>query len=306
MLNTASFAQSPLLELRTEAGAVYLCPSRLQRMRLQWTFRHFHVLAPQVLSRHDQRLIEKLSQSAVVTPSLPVASEAILGVVEKASALTRAQAAVPVGDLAVRDHRAGRWVALGTLTAAAIGMIALLVWALPMARRAPEVSVARTDSAQAASAPLALETQAPAVSLLAAPPAELPAPLKLRRIARAREVPALAGETPAGTPTALAETAAATMRRVTELPARPFAHPMVAQHNLMGDVELKAMIAPDGSVSQVAVMSGDARLAEAGMRAVRQWHYSPYPAQGAAVEEETQIKMSFFGADAVSIASVAR
>ena len=72
-----------LLELRTENGAVYLCPSRWQRIRLQWTFRHFHVLSPQVLSRADQRLIEKLSQSAVVTPALPVASKAILGVVEK-------------------------------------------------------------------------------------------------------------------------------------------------------------------------------------------------------------------------------
>ena len=72
-----------LLEIRTENGAVYLQPSRWQRIRLQWTFRHFHVLSPQVLSRADQRLIEELSQSAVVTPALPVAREAVLGVVEK-------------------------------------------------------------------------------------------------------------------------------------------------------------------------------------------------------------------------------
>ena len=71
------------LEIRTENGAVYLQPSRWQRIRLQWTFRHFHVLSPQVLSRADQRLIDKLTQSAVVTPALPVAREAILGVVEK-------------------------------------------------------------------------------------------------------------------------------------------------------------------------------------------------------------------------------
>ena len=73
-----------LLELRTENGAVYLRPSRWQRIRLQWIFRHFHVLSPQVLSRADRRLIKKLSRSAVVTPSLPVASNAILGVIEKA------------------------------------------------------------------------------------------------------------------------------------------------------------------------------------------------------------------------------
>jgi hypothetical protein len=72
-----------LLELRTEAGAVYVCPSRWQRIRLQWAFRHFHVLPLQVLSRRDQRLIEKLSQSAVVTPASPVASTTVIGVVEK-------------------------------------------------------------------------------------------------------------------------------------------------------------------------------------------------------------------------------
>src|ERR1700679_674951 len=71
-----------LLEIRTENGAVYLQPSGWQRIRLQWTFRHFHVLSPQVLSRADKRLIEKLSQSAVVTPALPVSSKAVLGVVE--------------------------------------------------------------------------------------------------------------------------------------------------------------------------------------------------------------------------------
>ena len=40
------------------------------------------------------------------------------------------------------------------------------------------------------------------------------------------------------------------------------------------------------------------------MRAVRQWHYTPYEVLGSPVEVETQIKMSFFGEDAVSVASV--
>src|SRR6201996_4984558 len=75
-------ACAQLLELRTAAGAVYVCPSRWQRIRLQWAFRHFRELPLQVLSRRDQRLIEKLSQSAVVTPASPVASTTLLGVVE--------------------------------------------------------------------------------------------------------------------------------------------------------------------------------------------------------------------------------
>src|ERR1700741_4472099 len=81
-VSTIEGSDAQLLELRTEAGTVYVCPSRWERLRLQWTFRHFHVLPPQVLSRGDQRLIEKLAHSAVVTPALPGASHTVLGVVE--------------------------------------------------------------------------------------------------------------------------------------------------------------------------------------------------------------------------------
>jgi hypothetical protein len=100
-----------LLEVRTETGAVYLLPSRWQRIRLQWTFRHFRVLAPQVLSRHDRRLIEKLSRSAVVTPPLPVARDSVLGVVESVHSMplasahrvaTRTTAPVPVRGFRVK------------------------------------------------------------------------------------------------------------------------------------------------------------------------------------------------------------
>jgi hypothetical protein len=72
-----------LLELRTESGTLYVCPSKWQRLRLLWTFRHFHVLPREVLSRRDQHLIEKLSRFAMIAPSKPVPRTAILGVVEK-------------------------------------------------------------------------------------------------------------------------------------------------------------------------------------------------------------------------------
>ena len=72
-----------LLELRTESGTVYVCPSRWQRLRLRWVFRYFNVLPLQLLHRYDQRLIEKLLHSAVVRPDLPVPKKAIFGVVEK-------------------------------------------------------------------------------------------------------------------------------------------------------------------------------------------------------------------------------
>jgi hypothetical protein len=92
---------------------------------------------------------------------------------------------------------------------------------------------------------------------------------------------------------------------VSELPQGHFAHPVVSEPNLVGELRLKALIGADGSVKEVTLLSGSPKLAEVAMRAVRQWHYSPYRVLGSPVEVETQIKMSFFGQDAVSIASVA-
>ena len=92
---------------------------------------------------------------------------------------------------------------------------------------------------------------------------------------------------------------------VSELPQGHFAYPVVSRSNLVGELKLKALIGADGLVKNVTVLSGDPKLAEAGMRAVRQWHYAPYQVLGNPVEVETQIKMNFFGEDAVSVASMA-
>ena len=92
---------------------------------------------------------------------------------------------------------------------------------------------------------------------------------------------------------------------VSELPQGHFAYPVVSEPNLVGELRLKALIGADGSVKEVSLLSGNPKLAEVAMRAVRQWHYSPYQVLGNPVEVETQIKMNFFGEDAVSIASVA-
>jgi outer membrane biosynthesis protein TonB len=92
---------------------------------------------------------------------------------------------------------------------------------------------------------------------------------------------------------------------VSELPQGHFAYPVVSEPNLVGELRLKALIGADGSVKEVSLLSGNPKLAEVAMRAIRQWHYSPYQVLGNPVEVETQIKMNFFGEDAVSIASVA-
>jgi hypothetical protein len=92
---------------------------------------------------------------------------------------------------------------------------------------------------------------------------------------------------------------------VSELPQGHFAHPVVSEPNLVGELKLKALIGADGRVKQVTILSGNPRLAEVAKRAVRQWHYTPYQVLGSPVEVETQIKMNFFGEDAVSVASIA-
>ena len=92
---------------------------------------------------------------------------------------------------------------------------------------------------------------------------------------------------------------------VSELPQGHFAHPVVSEPNLVGELKLKALIGADGRVKQVTVLSGNPKLAAVGMRAVRQWRYAPYQVLGSPVEVETQIKMNFFGEDAISVASVA-
>jgi Gram-negative bacterial TonB protein C-terminal len=367
---------SQLLELRTEAGAVYVCPSRWQRVRLQWTFRHFHVLPPQVLSRRDQRLIEKLSQSAVVTPSLPVASKTVFGVVEKvrskqpASAprvvtlrteaaatpafLAKAEIAeLPSPDLSVvvkqretREAPGGpkkggdvpfeQWGALSALAAVGITVILASVYGAPLfsttgQMRNPRALSTLTKHAAPDLHPTATRPLPVSPATASLPNAEKPK----RRVAPPPPEPMVAQQEPAPPPAGGSDESidakggsrspvpifdmvpdtipepapvvpSATPERlfVAELPQGHFAHPEV-ERDLVGELQLKALIGADGSVKEVTVLSGSPKLAQAGIQAVRQWHYSPYQVLGRPVEVETQIKMSFFGQDAVSIASVA-
>jgi hypothetical protein len=367
-----------LLELRTENGAVYLRPSRWQRLRLQWTFRHFHVLSPQVLSRADRRLIKKLSRSAVVTPALPVASKAIFGVIEKARSRPPASAnrvvtlrpapaarqgflakpetpalpspvlsldlkrketkALPggtkttgLGDLPFRQ-----WRDLGALAAVGLVVILASVYRAPLLSTTAKMWNPRTPIEHGANnikppAPLSRAISPRLVSPTAVwlAKTEKPRPWITPLIAPPTPGPALAAQAPATAEEGMgqskasvtsskapaldaipelapaAPSAASARRFVAELPQGYFAHPFVSDSNLVGELQLKALIGADGSVKEVTVLSGSPELAEAGVRAVRKWHYSPYLVQGSPVEVETQIKMSFFGPDAVSIASVA-
>jgi TonB family protein len=60
-----------------------------------------------------------------------------------------------------------------------------------------------------------------------------------------------------------------------------------------GDVVLLATITKTGEVSDVQAVSGPYRFRDAAVNAVKQWRYGPYVVDGAAVDVQTTIKLSF-------------
>jgi periplasmic protein TonB len=60
-----------------------------------------------------------------------------------------------------------------------------------------------------------------------------------------------------------------------------------------GAVQLHAIIAKDGSIQSLTVVSGHPILVEAAMEAVRQWRYKPYMLNDEPVEVETFITVNF-------------
>lgn len=60
-----------------------------------------------------------------------------------------------------------------------------------------------------------------------------------------------------------------------------------------GEVKLHAIIAKDGSIESLSVISGHPMLAGAAVDAVKQWRYRPYFLNGEPVEVETFITVNF-------------
>jgi len=56
---------------------------------------------------------------------------------------------------------------------------------------------------------------------------------------------------------------------------------------------LKAVIAPDGSVESLELISGHPLLVNAAMDAAKQWHYKPYLINGVPAEVQTTITVNF-------------
>jgi TonB family protein len=89
--------------------------------------------------------------------------------------------------------------------------------------------------------------------------------------------------------------------QIAEQPEGRFVYPAPPQAGLAGTVNLKVLIGTDGRIERATVLSGNRRLGDAAVRAVRHGRYSRHQLDGQPAEAETDVSISFFGADAVSI-----
>jgi len=88
--------------------------------------------------------------------------------------------------------------------------------------------------------------------------------------------------------------------RATRPPLR-FVYPIYSDIGARGGVAMTAQVNSDGTVHSVKVVSGNRALAPAAVRAIRQWRYRPYLKDGQPVATETNIVISFFSDDAISM-----
>ena len=73
----------------------------------------------------------------------------------------------------------------------------------------------------------------------------------------------------------------------------PVYPPLARQTRISGTVRLHALIAKDGTVQQLEVMSGHPLLVQAALDAVKQWRYRPTLLNGEPVEVDTTIDVIF-------------
>ncbi|HSH16804.1 MAG TPA: energy transducer TonB, partial [Verrucomicrobiae bacterium] len=73
----------------------------------------------------------------------------------------------------------------------------------------------------------------------------------------------------------------------------PVYPPLARQARIQGTVRLQAIIAKDGSISQLEVVSGHPLLVQSALDAVRQWRYQPTLLNGEPVEVVTTIDVVF-------------
>ena len=74
---------------------------------------------------------------------------------------------------------------------------------------------------------------------------------------------------------------------------KPAYPPLARQARIQGSVVLQAVIAKDGSIQGLKVVSGHPMLTPSAIDAVKQWRYKPYFLNGEPVEVETVVTVNF-------------
>ena len=74
---------------------------------------------------------------------------------------------------------------------------------------------------------------------------------------------------------------------------KPAYPPIALQARIQGTVVLQAVIARDGTVRDLHVISGHPLLVQAALDAVKLWRYKPYLLNDQPVEVDTQINVNF-------------
>ena len=73
----------------------------------------------------------------------------------------------------------------------------------------------------------------------------------------------------------------------------PVYPPLAIQIHREGRVELRAIIATDGTIRSLEIVSGDPIFYQSALEAVRQWHYKPTILNGQPVEIDTHITVIY-------------
>jgi Gram-negative bacterial TonB protein C-terminal len=89
--------------------------------------------------------------------------------------------------------------------------------------------------------------------------------------------------------------------QVAEAPTGRVVYPVAPDESVSGKVRLEIVIAANGLVKQIHLLSGKLPLAEAAAQAVRLWHYGSFQGTDGTTERETSVTVSFLGGDAVSL-----
>lgn len=73
----------------------------------------------------------------------------------------------------------------------------------------------------------------------------------------------------------------------------PVYPPEALNRNVQGDVMVRVLVGADGRVREATALTGHPLLTDAALDAVRQWIFEPFTAEGAPVEVESTLRVSF-------------